>query len=431
MDNTSNLGLRLPAGTDYADVADLNYNFEQLDAAIAAARSAQEYDDGTAYSVGDYCTHDGTLYKCTTPITVAEDWNAAHWAETNIDAEFKSLYAALAGKAAATHTHTPAQIGADPAGSAAAVQANFVAHTVRTDNPHGVTAAQIGAATAVEQQAMAPLLRLQTGLGNEYIWEKYTTHPDGTKAVYNNYLLLQNSNPTTFPIYYADSFTVISDTNGLKFQLVNPSTLGFTTNNVATGDPLKGKYCLVNNYPPLMYFPPEAVFTTPNGAGLQVFVSVCTKYGAPTNKRTVHSYVNSTNPNAYPISDGYLYNSLGKLGNRSWALSGSYMGTGVYGSANPNVLTFPSEPKLFMVQCATYAGDNYFPRGLTINSNYCTNFMLWTPGQKNYSIQSQGSASANNYIDSVQNSLSWYSVNNAQGQMNVLSMVYYYVAIGG
>lgn len=339
--------------------------------------------------------------------------------------------AAHVGRTDNPHSVTPAQIGADPSGSAAAVQANLNTHTVRTDNPHGVTAAQIGAATAVEQQAMAPLLRLQTGLGNEYIWEKYTTHPDGTKAILNNYLFLQNSNPTTFTIYYADSFTVISDTNGLKFQLVNPSTLGFTTNNVVTGDPLKGKYCLVNNYTPLMYIPPEAVFTTPNGAGLQVFVSVCTKYGAPTNKKTVHSYVNSADPNAYPISDGYLYNSLGKLGNRSWVLSGSYMGTGVYGSANPNVLTFPSEPKLFIVQCATSVGDSYLPRGLTITSSYCTDFMLWTSGQKNYYIQSQGYSSQNNYIDSGQNSLSWYSVNNAQCQMNVLSMVYYYVAIGG
>ncbi len=128
MDNTANLGLRLPAGTDYADVADLNYNFEQLDAAIAVARSAQEYDDGTAYSVGDYCTWDGKLYKCITAITAGEPWNPAHWAETSIDAEFKALYAALAGKAAVNHTHTPAQVGADPSGAAAAVQTNLAAH---------------------------------------------------------------------------------------------------------------------------------------------------------------------------------------------------------------------------------------------------------------------------------------------------------------
>jgi len=46
------------------------------------------------------------------------------------------------------HSVTAAQIGADPSGSAATVQASLNAHTGRTDNPHGVTAAQIGAATA-------------------------------------------------------------------------------------------------------------------------------------------------------------------------------------------------------------------------------------------------------------------------------------------
>lgn len=51
------------------------------------------------------------------------------------------------GRADNPHGVTPAQIGADPSGSAAAVQASLNAHAGRTDNPHGVTAAQIGAAT--------------------------------------------------------------------------------------------------------------------------------------------------------------------------------------------------------------------------------------------------------------------------------------------
>lgn len=40
--------------------------------------------------------------------------------------------------------YTPAQVGADPAGSAAAVQGNLDTHTSSTANPHSVTAAQIG-----------------------------------------------------------------------------------------------------------------------------------------------------------------------------------------------------------------------------------------------------------------------------------------------
>ena len=43
------------------------------------------------------------------------------------------------------HGVTAAQVGADPAGSAAAVQANLNSHTGNRGNPHGVTAAQVGA----------------------------------------------------------------------------------------------------------------------------------------------------------------------------------------------------------------------------------------------------------------------------------------------
>lgn len=40
---------------------------------------SDEYDDYTAYSVGDYCIHDNTLYKCNTDITPYEEWDATHW----------------------------------------------------------------------------------------------------------------------------------------------------------------------------------------------------------------------------------------------------------------------------------------------------------------------------------------------------------------
>lgn len=43
------------------------------------------------------------------------------------------------------HKVTAAQVGADPSGSAAAVQDNLNTHTSNRSNPHGVTAAQVGA----------------------------------------------------------------------------------------------------------------------------------------------------------------------------------------------------------------------------------------------------------------------------------------------
>ncbi len=104
----------------------------QVDYLLKTIVAAADYDPTATYAVRDYRTHEGTLYKCTTAITAAEAWNAAHWAETSVAAEFAALYTALEGKAATNHTHTAEQVGADPSGSAAAVQGNLDAHMGNT-----------------------------------------------------------------------------------------------------------------------------------------------------------------------------------------------------------------------------------------------------------------------------------------------------------
>lgn len=40
---------------------------------------ADQYSSSGTYDVGDYVWHSGYLYKCTTAITAAEEWTAAHW----------------------------------------------------------------------------------------------------------------------------------------------------------------------------------------------------------------------------------------------------------------------------------------------------------------------------------------------------------------
>lgn len=66
--------------------------------------------------------HDGTYLKTETDPTVPA------WA-----------------KAASKPAYTAAEVGADPAGSAAGVQSGLDAHTGNKANPHGVTAEQVGA----------------------------------------------------------------------------------------------------------------------------------------------------------------------------------------------------------------------------------------------------------------------------------------------
>ena len=68
---------------------------------------APEYDDTAEYDEGDYCIHDGGLWRANTDISPAEAWTVGHW--------------------------TAVTAGEDLAG-----------HVSDTANPHGVTKAQIG-----------------------------------------------------------------------------------------------------------------------------------------------------------------------------------------------------------------------------------------------------------------------------------------------
>ena len=52
---------------------------------------AAEYSTSATYAVGDYCIYDGQLYRCTTAITTAEAWTAAHWTMATVGGELTDL----------------------------------------------------------------------------------------------------------------------------------------------------------------------------------------------------------------------------------------------------------------------------------------------------------------------------------------------------
>lgn len=60
--------------------------YDAMIAATAAANGAiaATYSSSSTYAVGDYCIHDGGLYRCTTAITTGEAWTAAHWTAAKI-----------------------------------------------------------------------------------------------------------------------------------------------------------------------------------------------------------------------------------------------------------------------------------------------------------------------------------------------------------
>ncbi|MBR2246055.1 MAG: hypothetical protein IJ880_03365 [Bacilli bacterium] len=56
------------------------------------------YSSTSTYALGDYVIHSSALYKCTTAITTAEEWNGSHWTQTTIGAELVAINAAIGNK---------------------------------------------------------------------------------------------------------------------------------------------------------------------------------------------------------------------------------------------------------------------------------------------------------------------------------------------
>ena len=71
--------------------------YDEMVAATAAANGciASTYSSSSTYKVGDYCIHDGGLYRCTTAITTAEAWTSGHWTAAKIGPDVSDLKSAM------------------------------------------------------------------------------------------------------------------------------------------------------------------------------------------------------------------------------------------------------------------------------------------------------------------------------------------------
>lgn len=104
--------------------------------------------------------------------------------------------------------------------------------------------------------------------------------------------------------------------------------------------------------------------------------------------------------------------------------TGSYVGTGTYGSSNPCSLTFDFEPKLFVF----FATENaiYYYGQNTSSSTVTHIIMLW--GTTTAWVS--GSGGYRNYITYTSNKISWYNDSSAARQCNESGTTYKYCALG-
>lgn len=133
---------------------------------------------------------------------------------------------------------------------------------------------------------------------------------------------------------------------------------------------------------------------------------------------TLNKYQEVTGYPAIPAGTTIEY--LGVLGDKTSIETGSYVGTGTYGSGNPNTLTFRFEPKFVHIQAGNIGKED--------SSGF--KFAFFVLGTKGFSI---GPGSANELYNLNAkfdgNTLSWYLGNAAQ-QLNTKSANYFFIALG-
>lgn len=87
----------------YKETAEAAANAAQGYAATASAAFqtdllADNYDARKRYDTGQYVIYQGAMYRCTTPITVAEAWNSDHWAQVTVGSELISALEEVVAK---------------------------------------------------------------------------------------------------------------------------------------------------------------------------------------------------------------------------------------------------------------------------------------------------------------------------------------------
>lgn len=286
--------------------------------------------------------------------------------------------------------------------------------------------------TAVPDDALHLLSRFQSGLGNEYIWAKYTQ-----SISYGDNLTTSQVNILSYGSSSKAQYSTNAKIEGKSVVMVDPIEITYDQIK-SSPDILKGKY-----YTPLtnsgssviskntLYFIPDTSrIWVYNGEYIDT-----NDIRIPIISNNLTGYVNSPSPDAYPpdVSDGDTYTLLGQLGDKVRIATGSYTGTGTYGASNPNSLTFSFEPKLvfmfkdkFPVYGSVSSTTSYPVYGTTIG-------MTTTYSRSLFNIY--GRRSGDDYYlyakkSSDGKTLSWYHEARADDQINGSGATYRYIAIG-
>lgn len=201
----------------------------------------------------------------------------------------------------------------------------------------------------------------------------------------------------------AEQVNLVYSANGLTTDHIKSSFAGKFVQLSSTGADLYYNSLFKTKPSEILFIPREAIITKGNDKCFYI-----------------DRYQPVTGYAAIPAGTTIEY--LGKLGDKAMVQVVSYVGTGTYGSSNPNSLTFDFVPKF----CVFTGDDVAVP-------------YLWTPGTTLHAVYlSEGGSSVgttynwtvNTVWDSASKKIQWHSTSNAKYQYNTSGKKYRVIAIG-
>lgn len=228
------------------------------------------------------------------------------------------------------------------------------------------------------------------------------------EVVTGNFSLTVKGNGSTTITWLYSSAVTVSDNGEISFVDSTSSVInayGYASN----AQKFKGKFCKTSSEG-TDFAPNEVCFIPANASIVQ-----------SGDKLVVDRYQPVTGYAAIPAGTTIEY--LGKLGDKARVQVVSYVGTGTYGSSNPNSLTFDFVPKLVLVALSKDKSNN--PNVRPEPNDGWRNMFLWIHG-----MAMTGMSQSTIYFTNDGKKLSWYASNYAGSQCNESGSVYTAVAIG-
>lgn len=218
---------------------------------------------------------------------------------------------------------------------------------------------------------------------------------------------------------YGTSLTVSDDGT---VNIANPSSVslsGSSSSVASNAQQMAGKYAVCTSVSDTGYEPDFPI-------GTVVFFPSDTLFTRLDSSCWASKYQPVTGYAAIPAGTTIEY--LGKLGDKARVQVVSYVGTGTYGSSNPNSLTFDFVPKaiLFMYRFGNSVDPNgaMYARFVAVTALNTTYKKVWFA-----QLNSNGNAGYMK-ISEDRKTVSWYNTYGAYYQSNESGTTYVFLAIG-